>query len=203
MSLLSLRGRLLSLIAKELELCIPQFEPYTSDYQIVIYACRDLEAWMKTKWDIDDHGVIYEKIEEYFKDEHRDFKIFLGFWVNRWLEKWRERVKFLSTKPKVPPQYLDRVKNARRLYQEMEHRRELKEIVVRKLVCQGEICMSELIAENLIIEEIAKRTQTMDPISKLVRLNPLEILNSLSCTISRLPKEKGPLIYLNIKPYML
>jgi hypothetical protein len=203
MALLTLKERLLSLLAKELELCIPQFEPHTLDYQMVIYASRDFETWMKTEWNLESNDKVYEKLDLYLKEDYDGFRFLLRFWVNQWFEKWRERVKIFATKPKMPPQYLDRIKKARRLYHEMENGKELKMMIIRKLVRQGETCMSEVIAQNLILEEIVKRIQTTDANPKNVMLDPMDILNDLSYTISRLPKERGPLIYLDIKTYIL
>jgi len=202
MGLLALKKRLLSLLTEEIKVYIPQFEAYTSDYQMVVYACRDFEEWMKCKWDIKSHHRLYEKLEETLDHEPKDFKVFLNFWVGCWLEKWRERVKVLSTKPKLPPNVLKRIRKARKFYREMEHGNELKEMVIRKLIRHGEICMTQVIAENLIIGEIAKRIGSMNGSSRFVNVQPIDIFISLSYKISRLSKEKGPLIYLNIKPYM-
>ncbi|MEM2915446.1 MAG: hypothetical protein QXH91_08640 [Candidatus Bathyarchaeia archaeon] len=206
MSYSTYRGNLLTLLIEEFETCIPQFKPYSLDYQMVVYACRDLEAWLRTKWEIDDYKELFEKIESFLNEEHGYFKVFLRFWSKQWLDKWRERVKVFSAQPKMPPQYMSKLKKAKKIYMEMEHRKELKKAVTRKLLNQNEICMTEIIAENLIIEEIAKRIKSTNEDSEmpnLIILNPIDILNTLSHRISKLPKEKGPLIYLNIKPYLL
>jgi hypothetical protein len=60
--------------------------------------------------------------------------------------------------------------------------------------------MVEFIAENLIIEEIAKRIRKTDKNVIPIAPDPLSIYNAVSARITRLPKEKGPLVYLNIKP---
>ncbi len=203
MVLLSLKERLLSLLASELELCIPQFEPHTLDYQMVVYAGKDFEAWMRVEWDMDSNERVYKKLEEHLREDYDGFRFFLRFWTNRWFEKWRERVKVLSASPKMPPRYLDKMKKARKIYREMEGGKELRRIITRKLVRRGETCMSEIIAQNLILEEIVKRLQTMDTDSKNVGPESIDILNSLAPTISRLSKERGPLIYLPIKMHML
>jgi len=203
MSQLPFRKKLLSLLADEIEKYLPQFEPYTSDYQIVLYACRDFERWIEFKWVVTDYDSVYDKIEEALRHEPKAFKVLLNFWVGRWLDKWRERVKVLSTKPKLPPLVLEKIKKARMLYREIEHRKELRKMVTTKLLGQGEICMPEIIAENLIVEEIAKRIRSADPGSEFAIVTAIDIFGSLSHRISRLHEEKGPLIYLNIKPYTL
>jgi len=156
---------------------------------------------MKYKWGINSHRAIYDKIEEAMENEPRDFRVLLNFWVGRWVEKWMKRVKVLSARPKLPHNVQKRIERAKALYRGMGRRRELKNMVTQKLMLEGEICMAELIAENLIVEEIAKRSRGMDQDLKSVMLDPLDIFNSLTPGISRLPRENRPLIYLNVKLY--
>ncbi len=201
MGLLTLRRRLLSLLAEGIKAYLPQFEPQTTDYQMVVYACRDLEAWMRYKWALESQRSVLERIEEALKDEPRDFRVFLNFWAGRWIEKWRERVTVLSTRPELPPNLQERIKKAKMTYRGMGRRKELKRMVTQKLILQGEVCMPEVIAENLIVEEIAKRSREISEESKPAMMDPLDIFNSLSQRISKLPQEKRPLIYLNVKLY--
>jgi hypothetical protein len=200
MNTLSFKNKIFSLLVEELGTYIPQFKPYTSDYQMVIYASKDLEIWLKVKMNADDNRVIYERLEENFGTKPGDLRLSINFWAGMWLKKWRERVRILSTRFEMPPDHIERIRKARRLYQNIDYKSELKHMAVKKLVDYGEICMIEPIAENLIIEEIAKHIQKGNRNLTLVALNPLSIYNAVSGRISRLPKEKGPLIYLNIKP---
>jgi len=199
MGFLSLRRRIISMLAEELKEFIPQFEPYSADYQMVVYASKDLEEWMKYKWSLN-NGAFYEMLEEIIDNKHEEFHIFLKSWAGIWLEKWRERVRLLHTKPKLPPKVMERLKEAKRIYNKSEFKRELKELLIKKLIGHGEICMTNFIAENLIIEEITRRLRDARPDN--LNLDPIDIYNSLSRRISGLSKEKGPLVYLRIKPYM-
>lgn len=200
MSAVNIRNRIFSLLIKEFENYIPQFKPYTLDYQMVVYASRDLETWLKVKLNTEDSRIVYKNLENYFKNEAAGLRVSLNLWAGMWLNKWRERVRVLSTKFEMPPDYMEKIKRARKIYQDIEYKSELKNMAVRRLVEQGELCMIEFIAENLIIEEIAKYIQKTDKNASLPVLNPLSIYNAVSARISRLPKEKGPLVYLNIKP---
>ncbi|MEM1586325.1 MAG: hypothetical protein QXX99_03255 [Candidatus Bathyarchaeia archaeon] len=199
MSVMGFRSKLFGFLVKEFETFIPQFKPYTTDYQMIIYASKDLETWLKVKMDIDNTKVIYGRLEEIFKDNPRDFKILLNFWADMWLKKWRERVRILSTNFEMPRDHIERLKKARRILQEVDWKNELRSMTIRKLVEYGEICMTEFIADNLIVEEIAKRLQRTNK-DDLIVLDPLSIYNMVSSKITRLSKEKGPLVYLNIKP---
>ncbi len=200
MSALRFRNTLFSLLAEELGTYIPQFKPYTLDYQMVIYASKDLEVWLKVKMNTDDNRVIYERLEENFRNKPRDLRISINFWAGMWLKKWRERVRILSTRLKMPPDYVEKIRRARKLYQDIDYKSELKSMAVKKLVDYGEICMIEPIAENLIIEEIARRIRKDNKSLMPVALDSFSIYNAVGGRIALLPKERGPLIYLNIKP---
>lgn len=200
MSALRFRNTLFSVLVEELGTYIPQFKPYTLDYQMVIYASKDLEVWLKVKMNTDDNRVIYEWLEENFRNKPRDLRISINFWAGMWLKKWRERVRILSTRFKMPPDHIEKIRKARKLYQNIDYKSELKNMAVKKLVDYGEICMIEPIAENLIIEEIARRIRKDDKSLMPVALDPLSIYNTVGGRISLLPRERGPLIYLNIKP---
>ncbi len=199
MSTVNPRSRLFSLLAKEFETFIPQFKPYTTDYQMVAYASKDLETWLKVKMGIDDAEALYKMVEETYRGGPRDPRTPVGFWADMWLKKWRERVKILSTKFEEPRDHVERVKRARKIFQEMDWRNELRKMIIKKLIEHGEICMTEFIADNLIIEEIARRLQRADN-NSIIALDPLSIYNAVSSRIVRLSKEKGPLVYLSIKP---
>lgn len=194
-------GRFLPLIAKELKARIPQFNVYTLDYEVVIFAYKDLETWLKVKWEMEISQQIRTKLEGILREKPDETNAFLSLWLDWWLKKWRERVKITQKEPEIPKYYLKRIINAKKLYRQMKHGDELKEIVVRKLVKQGEICLTEKIAENLIVQEIAKRIPKVEEDQKM-RLNLLGVYNDLSRRISRLPKIKGPLIYLKIRTGM-
>lgn len=200
MNVINFRNRLLSLLIGEFEKYIPQFKPYSIDYQMVVYASKDLEIWLKVKLNTSDDRMIYKTLREYSMNNPRDLRISINFWVGMWLKKWRERVRILSRKFKMPKKYAEKLREARRIYRRMDYRSELKSMAVKKLVNQGEICMVEFIAENLIIEEIAKRIQKSNRKSHIVGLDPLSLYNAISDRIERLSREKGPLVYLNIKP---
>ena len=199
MGLISLQRRLISLLAEELKEYIPQFEPYSADYQMVLYASKDLQEWMKHEWSLEG-ASFYESLERLVRERSHEFRVFLKPWVSKWIEKWRERVKLMHTQPKLPENVQKKIMEAKKIYRRFEFGRELKALIIRKLIRHGEICMPSFIAENLIIEEIAKRMKNAKPSLSNIELDPMDIYSSLSDRISRLPMEKGPLIYLRVKP---
>lgn len=199
MNVMPLRSRLFSFLARELEALIPQFKPYTTDYHVVAYASKDLETWLKVKMGIEDAGLLYKRIEEMSRERPEDLKAMLSFWANIWLSKWQERVRIQPAKTEESKEHAEKIRRARRILQEMEWKDDLKNMVIRKLIECGEVCMTEFIAENLIVEEIARRLHRADDKS-FVAPDPLSIYNAVSLRIMRLSREKGPLVYLNIKP---
>lgn len=200
-----IREKLLSALAYEFRARIPQFKMDSPDYQMILYAQRDLETWLRIKWGAETPYAVYRRLERYLLGDYKrrgDFRTFLSVWLERWLEKWRERVKILPKMPKVPPKHAKLLEKAKKLYREMDHAYELKEMVIRKLIEQGEICMTGFIAENMIVNEIAKRLRRWGGDLEAPSIDPLDILNSLIPRIKRLPKERGPLLFLKVGVYL-
>lgn len=152
--------------------------------------------------DTDDNRMIYESLEEEFRTKPNDLRFSINFWSGMWLKKWRERVRVFSPKFEIPKNHIERIEKAKKIYQNMDYRIELKKMAIRKLINYGEICMVEPIAENLIIEEIAKYVRKESENSIVIAINPLSLYSAVNSRIARLPEERGPLIYLNIKPNM-
>jgi len=201
MAYLALDRRLFSLLAEEIVDYLPQFEPYSADYQMVVYACKDLKEWLKWKLGIETLREVDEKIEEQLEKDPETFKSLLKCWTSLWVTKWKERVEVLANAPKPPQDIQKRINDARSLLRNTEHRKELKQLVTQKLLSQGEVCMVSFIAEQLITEEIAKCSISLNPAQDVTQISLLDIFNSLSSRISKLSTEKGPLIYLSIKPH--
>jgi hypothetical protein len=193
--------RLFSLLAEEIIGYLPQFEPYSSDQQMVIYACRDLKEWIKWKLGLDSLREVNERIEEYLERDLGTFRFFLNCWASLWVTKWKERVEVLLNAPKPLPEVLKRIRDTRILLQNVKYRKELKQLVMQKLLSQGEICVVSFIAEHLIVEEIDTRSIGLNSPQDINKISPLDILSTISSRISQLSTERGPLVYLSIKPY--
>jgi len=198
-SILTLRGKIFSILSRELNARIPQFHPYDVDYEMIFFVYRDLVNWLRVKWDVEEAYSIPGMLDRYVEEKNEEFNALLSFWLDLWLQKWRDRVRILHKKPRIPKLSLEQTGKSIRIYRELDHREELKEALIRKLVNHGEICMTEQIAENLIVEEIAKYIPRLDEARKVGGLNPLEILNNLVPRVSRLSRERGPLVYLKMR----
>jgi len=197
----ALDKRLFSLLAEEIVGYLPQFEPYSTDYQMVVYACRDLKEWLRWKLGVETLQEIDGNIEEYLEKDLETFKSMLKCWTSLWVAKWKERVEVLSNAPKPPQDIIKRINDARNLLRNTEYRKELKQLVTQKLLSQGEVCMVSFIAEQLITEEIARYGMASNPAREITGASLMDVFNSLSTRISKLSVEKGPLVYLSVKPH--
>ncbi len=198
MESLTLDKRLFSLLAEEIAVYFPQFEPYSTDYQMMMYAIRDLKEWLKWKMSVDTFHEIDEKIGEHLEKDPSALKSLLKCWTSLWVSKWNERVEVLSTAPNPPKDVLKRINEAKKPLRTTEYIKELKELVKQKLLSQGEVCMVSFIAQQLITEELTRRS--MDTTQRTADPSLLDIFNSISLRISKLSTEKGPLVYLSINP---
>jgi hypothetical protein len=201
MASLLLDRKLFSLMAEEIIGYLPQFEPYSSDYQMVLYACKDFKEWMRWQLDVETFRVVNGRIERFLESDPEAFNFLLNCWVGLWVAKWKERVEVLSTLPKLPTEVLKHINDARKFYRIMKYRKELKHLVIKKLLRQGEICMVNFITEQLITDEIARYSIGSNSAQEIEKIFPIDILNHVSSRISKLSMEKGPLIYLSIKPH--
>ena len=119
MSILALRDRVLSMLSRKLRERIPQFAPEGVDRDMIFFAYKDLITCLRVKWKERDSYLIPRKLNKHIYDKTGEFDVFLSFWIDLWLEKWRERVKILHKKPKIPKPSLERANRALRIYRSM------------------------------------------------------------------------------------
>jgi hypothetical protein len=185
-------------LGRELEKEIPDLDLYGSERKLLDFAYQDLETCLKEKYEDPNFGDIEEALNDEARQE--EIKAFLKVWTTQWLEKWRERVTFCQKMPQFSLDHLKTKTKAKKIFKRMENGQELKNLVVQKLIKEGEICMAELIAENMIIEEIAyrlKMNKGKAPTDKTV-LDPWSIFQEVSPRVKSLAERKTPLIHLKL-----
>jgi hypothetical protein len=91
-------------------------------------------------------------------------------------------------------------KKASKHFKKMEKGKELKQMIVQKLIKKGEVCMPELIAENLIVEELTARMRMIERkvASDNTALEPWDIFQNVSPQVKKLSERKVPLIRLKL-----
>jgi hypothetical protein len=198
--LLSTRNpKILFWLAQELRKEIVDFDSYGQDRHLLAFAYRDLETCLKVKWKPANPYELHMLLKKAGENHPEEVKAFLKVWICRWLKKWRERVRLFQEMPRFSKRHLGNIMKAKKIYREMKERRELKKLVVQKLVNQGEVCMTRLIAETIIIEKIAHQLNRRGgKPSTTITLNPAEILQGILSKVKTLTDRKTPIVYIKI-----
>lgn len=191
-------SQILSWLAGELEKEIPDLDIHGSERKLLEFAYNDIVTTLKEKL----NDTEFAKLEDALEDEksQEEIKAFLKIWTIQWLEKWRERVTLCQKTPPFSLQHLKLKKKAKKLLKNMKEGKELKKMVVQRLINKGEICMADLIAESILIEEIAFRLRMnggKTPKNKTV-MDPWDILQQVSKRIKSLVERKTPIIHLKL-----
>lgn len=184
-------------LGKELEKEIPDLDLYGSERRLLDFASKDLETWLNVKRGDTDYEI--EKALN-VRDNQEEIKEFLKVWTKQWLEKWRERVTLYQKTPTFSLKHIKRKNRAKKIFEQIENGKELKKLVVQKLINQGEVCMPELIAENLIIEQIVHRLKMRKEKASTIKttMKPWQILNDVLPQVNSLAKKKTPLIHMKL-----
>ena len=184
-------------LADILESEIPDVDIFGSERKLLDFAYQDLETCLTTT--DEDKKVDINKV---IKDEtrHEEIKCFLKVWTQQWLEKWRERVTFCQKMPRFSLEQVKFRKDATKHFKQMENGKELKQMIVQKLIKKGEVCMPELIAENLIIEEMTARMRMnkRKAPDDQITLDPWDLFQNVSPQVKKLSERKAPLIRLKL-----
>ncbi|NIR86155.1 hypothetical protein GWO13_00745 [Candidatus Bathyarchaeota archaeon] len=195
--------KILSWLAQELEKQIPGFAPYSQDRRLLAFAYKDLGTCLKVRWKVASPYQLRMMLIRAAEHRSEEVKAFLKIWIAQWLRKWRERVRLFQKIPKYSKPHLRSARKAKKIYKGTRQpaRQDLKRLVVKKLVNQGEICMAEFIAETFIIQEIAQQLNRHSGKTSIdeISLNPAEILQGLLARVKKLTDRKSPVIYLKIK----
>ena len=184
-------------LADILESEIPDVDIFGSERKLLDFAYQDLETCLTTT--DEDKKVDINKV---IKDEtrHEEIKCFLKVWTQQWLEKWRERVTFCQKMPRFSLEHVKFRTKATKHFKKMENGKELKQMIVQKLIKKGEVCMPELIAENLIIEELTSRMRLnkRKAPDDHITLEPWDLFQNVSPQVKKLSERKAPLIRLKL-----
>ena len=184
-------------LADILESEIPDVDIFGSERKLLDFAYQDLETCLNT---VDEDQKV--DINKVVKDEtrHQEIRCFLKVWTQQWLQKWRERVTFCQKMPRFSLEHVKFRKQATTHFKAMENGKELKQMIVKKLIKKGEVCMPELIAENLIIEELTARMRMnkRKAPDDHITLDPWDLLQTVSPQVKKLSKRKVPLIRLKL-----
>ncbi|MDR1993395.1 MAG: hypothetical protein LBQ98_07890 [Nitrososphaerota archaeon] len=188
------------MIGKKLTDVDPALDIMGSDYKVLQIACQDFTNYLKFRWNLMGQNVNHLEIdamlESFSKENSEELDVFLAIWCNTWFKKWKERVKLLIGNQSADRSTLlanpDRVVEP--LWQDIECKQELGELIVATLIKNGEICGTEIIAENLLKLELGK--------PYLQNLNETQqIFVALNNTLRKargMAQSRGPLIFVKV-----
>ena len=184
-------------LADVLESEIPDVDIFGSERKLLDFAYQDLQTCLTTR---DKDNKI--DIDQVIKDTTRfeEVRCLIKIWTQQWLEKWRERVTFCQKMPRFSMEQIKFRKKASKHFKKMENGKELKQMIVQKLIKKGEVCMPELIAENLIVEELTARMRMIERkvANDNTALEPWDIFQNVSPQVKKLSERKAPLIRLKL-----
>ena len=111
-------------------------------------------------------------------------------------DKWNELVKLMIGKPnskrwKKVRKTLDK---ATPIWRKMDKRSEMEEIVVGKLIKNGEICGTSILAENLLKMELGQNNKKCQSKEELA----LKVANNVLRKAREVAQSSGPLIFVKI-----
>jgi len=171
-------------------------------------ALGDLVNYLKNYWSLmgreNVNQELINKIRFFSTHEPEETKQFIGFWLRTWLKKWEKRVKILDEDQDMPFKHGFEDKDQKNeIWQSLEKKSEMIDIVVQAMIKNGEICATSLIAKNLIKSEI-KRYSDLYSLegregTEKIEDNLLNIINRVVIKIREISSRDEPLIYLKRK----
>ena len=171
-------------------------------------ALGDLVNYLKNYWGLTGRENVNQelmsKIRFFSSHEPEETKQFISFWLRTWLKKWEKRVKILDEDQDMPFENVFEDKNQKdEIWQSLDKKSEMIDLVVQAMIKNGEICATSLIAKNLIRAEIRRYSELYDlkerEETEKIEKNLLNIINRVVVKIRELSSLDEPLIYLKLR----
>ena len=188
------------LIGEKLKEADPVLDTIGSDRKVLQVACQDFTNYLKFHWNLIGKEAnqcdIAERLDILFREDIDEFDDFLSVWCNIWFKKWKQRVKLLIGKQNACKwnKMAKNINNAEPIWQRIEHKAELQEVVVATLVKNGEICGTEILAENLLKMELGERYIQSLTDKELIFI----VLNNTLRKAREMAQSRGPLIFVKV-----
>jgi hypothetical protein len=188
------------MIGEKLKEADPALDIMGSDRKVMQVACQDFTNYLKFHWSLMGKEAsqceLVERLEKFFKEDSSELEEFLTIWVGIWFKKWKERVKLLIGEQNACRwnKISKTLNNAEPLWNKIENKQELQEIIIATLVKNGEICGTDILSENLLKMELGeKRVQDLDD-----RERVFTIVNEGLRKAREMAQSRGPLIFVKI-----
>lgn len=178
----------------------PALDILGSDRKVLQVACEDFTNYLKYHWQLigkeANQCELVEKLDKLINESREELSEFLNVWVSMWFKKWKERVKLLigDENAKRWSKVSKTINNAEPLWNKLEGKQEIRDIIIATLIKNGEICGTEILSENLIKMELGeKRVQLLSDQERTVIAVNNALRKGRDMALS-----KGPLIFVKI-----
>jgi hypothetical protein len=188
------------MLGEKLKDADPALDVTGSDRKVLHVACQDFTNFLKFHWDLIGKEAsqceLVEKLEKLFKENPAELEEFLSVWTGIWLKKWKQRVKLLIGKQNAEKwrKASKTLRNAEPLWNKVERKQEMQEVVVATLIKNGEICGTEILSENLLKMEFGeKRVKNLKDTERT-----FTAVNNALKKARGMAQSQGPLIFVKI-----
>ncbi len=188
------------LLSEKLKSKNPLLDIFGSDRKVLQIASQDLTNYLKVHWDLIGKEAseceLVDKLEEFHNEDPNELEEFINLWTGMWLKKWKERVKLLIGKEKTKRwnKVTKILKKAEPTWRKLPNRKEMQEVIVLKLVRNGEICGTSILAENLLKMEVGRNKGNYLKEEE----RTLNVVNNTLRKAKELTRSKGPLIFVKV-----
>ncbi len=171
-----------------------------SDRRVLQVACQDFTNYLKFHWNLIGKEAnqcdVVEKLEALIRENPDELDSFLTVWCNIWFTKWKQRVKVLIGNQAAANwnKMAKTINDAEPIWRRIEHKEELKEVVVATLIKNGEVCGTDILAENLLKLELGERR--LGGLSDTERV--FSTLNNTLHKAREMAQSRGPLIFVKV-----
>ena len=188
------------MIGEKLKDADPALDVMASDRKVLQVACQDFTNYLKFHWNLigkeANQCELVEKLEVLYKENADELDDFLTVWCNIWFKKWKQRVQLLIGNQNANKwsKMAKTITNSEPLWNKIERKQELQEVVIATLIKNGEICGTDILAENLLKLELGEKS--VRNLSDKERV--FATLNNTLRRAREMAQSRGPLIFVKV-----
>lgn len=182
-----------ALIVEKIRKIDPTVDPKGSDRKMLELTCKDFANYVKFYSKFSNNTIFEEKFEKFSKEKKKELDAFLTVWTAMWMRKWQERVKLIIGKQHEGEELSKTIVEAEPIWQTLNCKEELVNVVGFTLIKDGEICSSEMLAESVVKSELVKEDIDFND-----KVQALTFLNKVIHRAHEIAKTTGPLIFVAI-----
>lgn len=188
------------MIGEKLKDADPALDVMGSDRKVLQVACQDFTNYLKFHWNLigkeANQCELVEKLESLYKENADELDSFLTVWCNIWFKKWKQRVQLLIGNQNANKwnKMAKTITNSEPLWNKIERKQELQEVVIATLIKNGEICGTEILAENLLKLELGEKSvRNLEDKERI-----FATLNNTLRRAREMAQSRGPLIFVKV-----